>query len=112
MRPRRDPHDTVIGRGSVLSGTLDIKYSVWVDGVLRGDRLATERALVVGLEGEVEAETIEVDEAIIDGRVAGTLKATREVSIGPRSYFSGKLVTPRLVIEEGAVFRDAEETKD
>ena len=75
--------------------------------MLRGDRLAIERALVVGLEGEVEADVIEVEEAIIDGRVSGMLRATKEVSIGPRSRFCGKLETPRLVIEEGAVFQEA-----
>ena len=107
MRPQRDSRDTVIGRGSVLSGRLDIKHNVWVDGVLRGDRLAIERALIVGLEGEVQADLIEVAEAIIDGRVSGMLRATKEVSIGPRSQFYGKLETPRLVIEEGAVFKEA-----
>lgn len=109
MRPQRDPHDTLIGRGSVLSGNLDIKYNVWVDGVLHGDRLATERALVVGLEGEVQAEIIEVEDAIIDGKVSGMLKASNEVSIGPRSQFRGRLETPRLVIEEGAVFQEEPE---
>ena len=108
MRPQRDSRDTVIGRGSVLSGTLGIEHNIWVDGVLRGDHLAIERALVVGLEGEVQADVIEVEEAIIDGRVSGMLRATKEVSIGPRSQFCGKLETPRLVIEEGAVFQEAE----
>ena len=59
MRPQRDPHDTLIGRGSVMSGNLDIDYSVRVDGILHGYRLATKRVLGVGLEGEVQAEIIE-----------------------------------------------------
>ena len=78
--------------------------------MLRGDHLAIARALVVGLEGEVQVEVIEVEEAIIDGRVSGMLRATKEVSIGPKSQFCGKLETLRLVIEEGAVLLEAELT--
>ena len=106
---RKEIPTTPFGRGSVMSGNLDIDYSVRVDGILHGYRLATKRVLVVGLEGEVQAEIIEVEEAIIDGKVSGMLKASKEVSIGPRSQFRGRLETPRLIIEEGAVFQEEPE---
>jgi len=100
--------DTVIGAGAVLDGTFEIEYDMRVEGTLRSERLATRGALVVGEEGQVQAREIEVGEAWIKGRVSGELSASRSVYISSGSHFSGKLSTPKLVIEEGARLEQAE----
>jgi len=98
------PARTVIGAGSELDGELAIEHAVRVDGLLRG-RLATSDTLVVGAEGVVEADTLEVGEAHISGRVSGHLMASRSVYLSAEGQFSGIVHTPHLVIEEGAVLR-------
>ncbi len=105
----KDAHNsTLIGAGTVLDGTLDIEYDVRIDGTLRGERLATRQALTVGSEGEVQAASIEVAEAFLDGRVNGWLKATEQVYFKAGARFKGGLQTPKLVIEEGASLVEAE----
>ena len=99
---------TLIGAGTVLDGTLDIEYDVRIDGTLRGERLATRQTLTVGSEGEVQAASIEVAEAFLDGQVNGWLKASEQVYFKAGARFKGVLQTPKLVIEEGASLAEAE----
>ena len=111
MRKKKEAagaRDTVIGAGAVLDGTFEIEYDMRVEGTLRSDRLATRGALIVGEEGQVQAREIEVGEAWISGRVSGVLSASRSVHIRAGSHFSGKLTTPKLVIEEGARIEEEE----
>ena len=98
---RAESAATVIGRGSLVDGVFDIDHQVHVDGKLSG-RLSTSDALVVGEDGSVDADEIQVGEAIIRGRVAGKLKASRRVYLTATAYFRGSVETPHLVIEEGA----------
>ena len=92
---------TVIGRDAQVDGVFDIDHPVRVDGKLSG-RLRTSGALTVSEEGIVEAEEIEVEEAVIKGRVAGRIAAVQSVRLASTSRFRGSVRTPYLVIEEGA----------
>ena len=93
--------DTVIGSGSIVEGVMDIESRLQVDGQLRG-RLTTPDRLVVGEEGSIVAESIEVGEAIINGRVMARLRATDRGHLTATARFRGTVETPHLVIEEGA----------
>ena len=106
---RSSPDDTVIGEGAELSGELEIGHGVRVYGVLEGRRLATPKALIVGERGQVRAEVIQVGEAFIDGTVSGELRASQQVCLGAGAVFRGRLETPRLVLEEGAVLEERPE---
>lgn len=93
---------TVIGHGSMLEGALQIDHCVRVEGFLRG-RLSTSETLIVGPQGKVIAELMEVSDAIINGRVWGQLKASHSVYLTATSEFCGSVETPHLVMEEGAI---------
>lgn len=93
---------TVIGRGSMLEGALQIDHCVRVEGCLRG-RLTTTDVLIVSAQGTVIAESMEVGEAYIGGRVWGQLKASRQVYLTATSEFHGSVETPHLAMEEGAI---------
>ena len=84
-----------------MEGVLDIDHPIRVDGLLRG-RLTTSDCLVVGEDGRVEGQVLEVAEAIVKGSLTGNLKATIQVFLAASSEFRGTVVTPRLIIEEGA----------
>ena len=92
---------TVIGQGSSMVGILEVGHTVHVEGSFRGT-LRTPARLDVGEEGLVEAERLEVGEAIVRGRVSGHLQATRTIHFTATAAFRGSVHTPRLVIEEGA----------
>ena len=94
-------HATVIGQGSSMVGSLEVSNAIQVEGSFRGS-LKTPDLLDVGEEGRVEAEQIEVGDAIVRGHVSGHLRATRSIRIASTAAFRGSMHTPRLVIEEGA----------
>ena len=98
---RKGGGNTIIGKGAVVEGVMDIEHQLQVDGQLRG-RLTTPKRLVVGEEGAIVADSIEVGEAVINGRVMARLKANELVYLSASARFRGTLETPRLVIEEGA----------
>ena len=92
---------TVIGQGSSMVGTLEVGTTIQVEGSFRG-RLRTPARLEVGEEGLIEAEELDVGEAIVRGRVSGHLRATRHIHFTATAAFRGSVHTPRLIIEEGA----------
>ena len=94
---------TVIGRGTVLEGVLKMEHSLRIEGVVKGESVASS-SLVVSAQGELEAGLIEVGEAMISGRVSGKLRARVRVYLSAGAVFHGSVETPQLVIEEGAVF--------
>ena len=97
----RSESATVIGQGSSMVGTLEVGNTVHVEGSFRGT-LRTPERLEVGEEGLVEAEQLEVGEAIVRGRVSGHLQASREIHFTSTAAFRGSVKTPKLGIEEGA----------
>lgn len=100
-----DAAGTLIGAGALFEGTLETERDLSVDGMLRGARVKTQGVLVVGPEGRVEAADIEVGEATIRGRLSGRLSARRCVRIEAGAHVSGAVITPRLVLHEGAICR-------
>jgi len=97
-----DERNGRIGKGSRLSGTLVFEGSVRVYGEVEGEIVAGE-AVIVRRGGKVNAK-IRATELVIEGHVTADVHATGRVEIGVTGNFSGSLVTPCLVIHEGARF--------
>ena len=53
--------------------------------------------------GEVEAE-VQVTVGIISGQVKGNITGRERIELGRTARIFGNIVTPILVLEEGAVF--------
>jgi cytoskeletal protein CcmA (bactofilin family) len=94
--------NTIIGKGSVVDGTVKVQSSLRVDGRIKG-QVTTTDSLVIGKEGEIEGE-IRVKNAIVGGRVKGKVFASGKVVLEAKSSFHGELKTSKLVIDEGAIF--------
>jgi len=94
--------NTVVGKGSVLEGRFEVHDGIRVDGILRGT-LTSLGMLVVGASGEIEADPIHVKDAIVAGRVRGTLEASHRVTLEASAEVIGDITAQILVIEEGAV---------
>ncbi len=94
--------NTIIGKGSVVEGTVKVQSSLRVDGRIKG-QVSTTDSLVIGKEGEIEGE-IRVKHAIVGGRIKGKIFASGKVVLEAKSAFHGELKTSKLVIEEGAIF--------
>lgn len=96
--------NTIIGKGSVFEGSLQVSHSIRVDGTLQGGELISPETLVVGQEGEIRAD-LKVKDAVINGKIIGNLEASDSVILESNAVMLGDLKTRILIIEEGAVFR-------
>ena len=91
-----------LDRGSHLQGELRFETSFRIDGRVTG-RVTSPGILMVGDGGEVDGE-VEVGRLFVSGVLRGTVKASARIQIAPGGKVYADLMTPSLVIEDGAVF--------
>jgi len=94
--------NTIIGKGSFIEGTIDIKNSIRIDGRIKGD-VSSTGTVTVGGDGEVEG-TIKAANAIVGGRVRGKMIVKQKIILEKHSVLIGDLQTQKLSINEGAIF--------
>jgi len=92
-----------IDKDTEITGDIKFKDSFRIDGKFKG-KILSGNALIIGETGEVEAD-IEAGSIAINGRVKGSLSATDRIEIFSLGRVTGKLVTTKLIIEEGAFFQ-------
>jgi cytoskeletal protein CcmA (bactofilin family) len=91
-----------IDQGSEFSGKLNFKDTVRIDGRFEGE-IASENTLIVGESGSVTA-SIKSQVVIISGEVHGEINAGGQVVLHKTARVDGNIHSPRLVVEDGAVF--------
>ena len=89
---------TIVIRGDV-TGTEDILIQGQVDGSVT----LAQHAVRVGTEGHVKAK-ITGKVITIEGKVEGDLTALEHIVLRGSAHVQGKLMAPRVVIEDGATF--------
>lgn len=91
-----------VGHGTTLTGETDFHAMLRVDGHLVGTVSSETGTLIVGANGQVDAN-IMVAAAMINGAVNGDIIATEKLHLGRTARVLGNIQSPRLVIEEGAM---------
>jgi cytoskeletal protein CcmA (bactofilin family) len=94
--------NSIMGRGSSMSGNVKAEGSIRIDGQFEGT-LESGDTLVVGKEGTVHGDVV-VKRAVIGGRFEGNIHASVKVELHGGCEMFGEVVTPSLIIEEGVVF--------
>jgi len=102
--------NTIIGKDTIITGTLDVKGALRVDGSVKGKIICSD-CVTIGATGVVEAE-IEADTAIVAGKMIGNVNTTEKIELQAKCEMEGDLKTKSLVIEQGAVFCGACNMKD
>jgi cytoskeletal protein CcmA (bactofilin family) len=92
-----------VGNGTVLTGETGFQAMLRVDGHLTGRVTSENGTLIIGSTGRVDANII-VAAAIINGMVNGDIVAMDKIELGRTARVVGNIQTPKLVIEEGAIF--------
>ena len=92
-----------VGHGTVLTGDTNFQMMLRVDGHLTGTVTSDGGTLIVGTNGQVDAN-VSVGVATINGVVNGDVIASEKIHLGRTARVMGNVATPRLVIEEGALF--------
>ena len=92
-----------VGNGTSLTGEANFRGMLRVDGRLTGRVASQDGTLLVGTNGQVDAD-IEVAIATINGTVNGDIIATERLEMGRAAHVKGNIQTPSLMIEQGAIF--------
>ncbi len=91
-----------IGTKCCFSGEIKSKGTFRIDGDFDGN-IDTDR-IIVGRNGQLKGD-IKVRGIIIDGEVEGEVTAEEIIEITPHGVIEGDIVTPKITISEGGVFK-------
>jgi cytoskeletal protein CcmA (bactofilin family) len=89
--------------GTELQGELRFRDTFRVDGRIKG-RIVSDHTLIVGESAHVDAE-IDCGVVSIRGTVSGRVQGRQKIELLAGSRVQATLVSPCLVIEEGAFFQ-------
>lgn len=92
---------SIIGPGMKVTGDCETDGTVRIEGTVQGS-VRAGKAVVVGKEGLVEGD-IATQDAVISGRVQGTLVAESRLELQGTSHIEGDVRARRIQLEEGAV---------
>jgi len=96
----------LIGRGIEVTGDIVFADRLHVDGKVSGKLTSESGTLVIGEAGQIEAQ-LDVGICVIHGALYGNLIARSKIEIHKTGRVHGDLITPVLLVEEGAVFNGA-----
>ena len=92
---------SLIGPGMTIVGDCETDGTVRVEGSVEGS-IRAGKAVVVGKQGVVTGD-IATQDAVISGRVEGTLIAASRLELQATCHIEGEVHTRRMQLEEGAV---------
>jgi cytoskeletal protein CcmA (bactofilin family) len=92
---------SIIGPGMRLVGDCEVEGAIRIEGSVQGN-IRAGKAVVVGKDGVVEGD-ISTQDAVIAGKVRGTLRADSRLEIQATSRIEGEIIAARLQLEEGAL---------
>jgi cytoskeletal protein CcmA (bactofilin family) len=91
-----------VGHGTTLTGETEFHAMLRVDGHLIGTVSSQSGTLIIGTNGQVDAN-IMVAAAMINGTVNGDIVASEKLQLGRTARVLGNIQSPRLIVEEGAI---------
>lgn len=97
----KDEINAFLGTGTHYQGKLNFEGSVRIDGTFTGE-IQSEGTLIVGKDAKVQGQ-IWVGQLILSGHLQGEIEAGKKVVLHKTANLLGSMVTPTLVIEEGAM---------
>lgn len=105
LRKKGEPGGDLSGfldQDTAIKGDISFKDTLRIDGTFEGS-IRAGKHLVVGEGAKVDAE-IEVGSIYVSGQLKGRVKASERVELHRSARVESEVITPVLVVEEGAVF--------
>ena len=91
---------SIIGPGLKITGDCDTDGAVRVEGTVQGN-IRAGKAVVIGKDGLVEGDIVTQD-AVISGRIKGSLLAESRLEVQASSQVEGEISAGRMQVEEGS----------
>src|ERR1700735_3505033 len=98
------------GKAVKIIGQIFTKEDLYVDGDVEGTIESQDNKVTIGPNGRVQAG-IRAREVIILGQVQGNVETADKVDIRKDAKLVGDIVTARISIEEGALFKGSIDIK-
>jgi len=95
-----------IGRGIEVNGDISFADRLQVDGKSTGKLTSESGTLIIGESGQLEAQ-VDVGVCVVHGEVRGNIIARSKLEIRRTGRVHGDVLTPVLLVEEGAAFNGA-----
>lgn len=92
---------SIIGPGMKVIGDCDTDGTIRIEGSIEGE-VAAGKAVVIGKDGFVSG-SVRTQDAVVAGRVVGSLVVESRLEIQGTSRIEGEVYARRLQLEEGAI---------
>mgnify|MGYP002725624156 CR=1 FL=1 len=92
----------IIAHGTKITGKITGHEPLLIEGQIEGS-IALDNLLVIGKNAVVKAD-IAAKAVTVDGIVEGKIEATDLIAVRSGARVSGEVVTPRLIVEDEAIF--------
>jgi len=112
-RDRKFDEEKITGffdKDTEIRGDLTFKGSFRIDGRFKG-KIDSDSMLTIGESGKVEAD-IKIGYIVIDGEIKGTVQASEKVEVHSNGRVIGTIISPKLLVEEGAYLEANCQTTD
>ena len=99
------PIDSLIGGGTTIEGNITFTGGLRIDGHVKGNVSAAggkPGTLVISELAKVEGQ-INVAHVVVNGTVAGPVRATEYVELLPKARFTGNVAYKSIEIHVGAI---------
>lgn len=93
---------TFLGVGTEFKGKIVFQGTLRVDGTVDGEIDGTD-TIIVGETGTIVG-LCKVGKIVVSGKIRGDIYASEQIVLKRGAEVHGKIVTPSLIIEEGASF--------
>lgn len=104
-RPLGTPSErATIGRSITIRGDVSGDEDLMIQGRIEGSVQLGKHHVTVGPEGRVKAN-ISGRSVTVEGEVKGDLHGDEQVALRPTARVEGDIVSPRVVLDDGASFR-------
>ena len=92
---------TMIGKGSVVKGSLEIKGGIRVDGEVEGS-IQCDGFILIGASGVARSE-LKAKECLVSGQVEGDIQVQDQLELEKSARIKGNITARILRIHAGAV---------
>ena len=100
--PNKDNWLGFVGDVVNFTGEVCFKSMLRIDGHFSGNVISDDGNLTVSTGTQVTKAVIQVAVAKINGTVEGDIRASKELVLGRTANVRGHVISPALVVEEGA----------
>ena len=106
--PKTSAGFALIGRSITIHGEVTGDEDLLIQGRVQGSVDLKQHSVTIGTEGEVKAD-ISARIVTVEGRVVGNVTGQEQVVLRASARVEGDIAAPRVVLEDGTVFRGSVE---